>query len=55
MNVSDLTKNQEKAIKEFSEMIAKDCAKLIEQVIEKRVRMYATHLAEIMQQDSPPK
>lgn len=47
-----LSKNKEKAIKEFSEMIAKDCAGLIEKVIEKRVRIYATHLAEIMQEDS---
>lgn len=44
-----LSKNKEKAIKEFSEMIAKDCADLIETLIEKRVRIYATHLAEIMQ------
>jgi len=46
-----LSKNKQKAIKQFSEMIAKDCAELIETVIEKRVRMYATHLAEIMQKD----
>jgi hypothetical protein len=50
-----LSENKEKAIKEFSKMIAKDCAKLIETVIEKRVRIYATHLAEIMQQDNPQK
>lgn len=47
-----LSKNKEKAIKDFSEMIAKDCAGLIEKVIEKRVRIYTTHLAEIMQQDN---
>ena len=44
-----LSENKQKAIKDFSEMIAKDCAGLIETLIEKRVRIYATHLAEIMQ------
>lgn len=46
-----LSENKQKAIKDFSEMIAKDCAGLIEKLIEKRVRMYATHLAEIMQEN----
>lgn len=45
-----LSENKQKAIKQFSEMIAKDCAGLIQTVIEKRVRIYATHLAEIMQE-----
>ena len=51
MSDKKLNENKEKAIKAFSEMIAKDCAGLIETLIEKRVRIYATHLAEIMQED----
>lgn len=51
MSNNKLSENQEKAIKAFSKMIAKDCAGLIETLIEKRVRIYATHLAEIMQED----
>ena len=46
-----LSENKKKAIKQFSELIAKDCAKHIERVVEKRVRLYATHLAEIMLED----
>jgi len=46
-----LSENKQKAIKQFSELIAKDCAKHIEKVIEKRVRLYATYLAEIMKED----
>ena len=42
-----LSENKKEAIKSLSELIAKDCAKHIERVIEKRVRLYATHLAEI--------
>lgn len=51
MSDKNLNDKQKKAIKAFSEMIAKDCAGLIETLIEKRVRVYATYLAEIMQED----
>tara|TARA_R110002051_G_scaffold264178_1_gene324078 strand:- start:876 stop:1034 length:159 start_codon:yes stop_codon:yes gene_type:complete len=51
MSDKNLNDKQQKALKEFSEMIAKDCAGLIEELIEKRVRIYTTHLAEIMQED----
>lgn len=44
-----LSEKKQMAIRQFSKMIAKDCTELIEAVIEKRVRIYATHLAEIMQ------
>ena len=44
--------NQEDAIKGFSEMIAKNCAGLIEVVIEKRVRIYAEHLVKMMHEDN---
>ena len=46
-----LSDNKQKAIKAFSEMIAKDCAELIETLVEKRIRMHVTCLAEIMQED----
>lgn len=44
--------SKQEAIKGFSEMIAKNCAGLIETVIEKRVRIYAEHLVEMMQEDN---
>lgn len=46
-----LSGDKQKAIKAFSEMVAKDCAEHIETLIEMRMNIYATRLAEIMQED----